>query len=228
MTRIVKEYDERYTEFLDVAQELFYSNGYEQTSVQEIIKVVNVAKGTFYHYFESKAALLNALVERLIQQTLMILKPVVMDKEMDAIQKFEQFFARTNNWKAANREFLLEITRVLYLDENVLLRTKLREEGRALVVPLLADIIQQGLNEEIFNVTHPKHAADIVMGMGQACSDAIAQQLLNERPNEAMLIEISAMFVAYEQSIERVLAAPSGSLRLIAPDVLKMWFPETV
>ena len=50
MARIIKEYDERYTEFLDVAQKLFYSKGYEQSSVQGIIKAVNVAKGTFYGY----------------------------------------------------------------------------------------------------------------------------------------------------------------------------------
>jgi len=38
MARITKDYDERYTEFLDVGQALFYSKGYEPTSVQEIIK----------------------------------------------------------------------------------------------------------------------------------------------------------------------------------------------
>lgn len=48
MVRIVKAYDVRYNEFLDMAQELLFSNGYEQTSVQEIIDIVGVSKGAFY------------------------------------------------------------------------------------------------------------------------------------------------------------------------------------
>ena len=58
MPRTVKDYDERYAEFLDVAQQLFFSQGYERTTVQEIIDTVGVAKGTFYHYFDSKQAIL--------------------------------------------------------------------------------------------------------------------------------------------------------------------------
>ncbi|MCK4578956.1 MAG: TetR/AcrR family transcriptional regulator, partial [Candidatus Marinimicrobia bacterium] len=54
MARVLKEYDERKTEFLDAARELFYSLGYEQTSVNTIIEKVGVSKGTFYHYFKSK------------------------------------------------------------------------------------------------------------------------------------------------------------------------------
>ena len=47
MARQVKEYDERYQQFLDVGQQLFYTKGYDQTSIQEIIDAVGVAKGLF-------------------------------------------------------------------------------------------------------------------------------------------------------------------------------------
>lgn len=55
MARTVKEYDERYAEFLDVAQRLFYQKGYEQTSVQDIIREIGVAKGLFYYDSSSKS-----------------------------------------------------------------------------------------------------------------------------------------------------------------------------
>lgn len=43
------------------AWNLFYKNGYEQTTVDEIIAASKTSKGTFYHYFKGKEALLNSL-----------------------------------------------------------------------------------------------------------------------------------------------------------------------
>lgn len=43
------------------AWNLFYKNGYEQTTVEEIIAASKTLKGTFYHYFKGKEALLNSL-----------------------------------------------------------------------------------------------------------------------------------------------------------------------
>ena len=65
MARITKEYYERKNEILDAAQELFLTQGYEKTSVDNIIKKVGVAKGTFYYYFKSKEDLLDKLVKRM-------------------------------------------------------------------------------------------------------------------------------------------------------------------
>ena len=43
------------------AWNLFYKNGYEQTTVEDIIAASKTSKGTFYHYFKGKEALLNSL-----------------------------------------------------------------------------------------------------------------------------------------------------------------------
>ena len=43
------------------AWNLFYKNGYEQTTVEEIIAASKTSKGTFYHCFKGKEALLNSL-----------------------------------------------------------------------------------------------------------------------------------------------------------------------
>lgn len=61
MTRITKAPDERRMELFNAAQALFFTKGYEKTSVKDIVKQVGVAKGLFYYYFESKQALLEAL-----------------------------------------------------------------------------------------------------------------------------------------------------------------------
>ena len=68
MARQVKDYDDRYQEFLDVGERLFYTKGYDQTSIQEIIDAVGVAKGLFYYYFRAKGDLLDAIIERSLAQ----------------------------------------------------------------------------------------------------------------------------------------------------------------
>lgn len=46
---------------IKAAWNLFYKNGYEHTTVDEIITASKTSKGTFYHYFKGKEALLNTL-----------------------------------------------------------------------------------------------------------------------------------------------------------------------
>lgn len=43
------------------AWNLFYKNGYDDTTVEDIITASKTSKGTFYHYFKSKEGLLNTL-----------------------------------------------------------------------------------------------------------------------------------------------------------------------
>ncbi|MDO4870327.1 MAG: TetR/AcrR family transcriptional regulator [Bacillota bacterium] len=46
---------------ISAAWELFYEQGYEETTVDEIVEMSGTSKGSFYHYFNSKDALLGTL-----------------------------------------------------------------------------------------------------------------------------------------------------------------------
>ena len=46
---------------ISAAWELFYEQGYDDTTVEEIIEKSGTSKGSFYHYFEGKDALLGSL-----------------------------------------------------------------------------------------------------------------------------------------------------------------------
>lgn len=46
---------------LKAAWNLFYKNGYEHTTIEDIIAASKTSKGTFYHYFKGKESLLNSL-----------------------------------------------------------------------------------------------------------------------------------------------------------------------
>ena len=46
---------------VSAAWKLFYEQGYEETTVEEIIFESETSKGSFYHYFDGKDALLSSL-----------------------------------------------------------------------------------------------------------------------------------------------------------------------
>ena len=46
---------------VSAAWQLFYEQGYDNTTIEEIVEVSGTSKGSFYHYFEGKDALLSSL-----------------------------------------------------------------------------------------------------------------------------------------------------------------------
>ena len=46
---------------VSAAWKLFYEQGYDNTTVEEIVDASGTSRGSFYHYFDGKAALLSSL-----------------------------------------------------------------------------------------------------------------------------------------------------------------------
>ena len=46
---------------VSAAWQLFYRQGYDDTTIDEIVEVSGTSRGSFYHYFEGKDALLSSL-----------------------------------------------------------------------------------------------------------------------------------------------------------------------
>ncbi len=223
MARIVKDPDVRRSEILDVAQRLFYQKGYEQTSIQDIITEIDIAKGTFYHYFNSKLDLLDAMIERMIEQTLQSLEPLVADGQLSALEKFERFFSDLADWKGENKAFFLDLMNIWYKDENAILRHKVNTASVEKTIPLLAQIIGQGMAEGTFASESPADIAEIVLQIGQALSETLAKIILNEARNDDTLAIIERKTKVYNYAIERTLNAPVGSIKLLNLDQIKPW-----
>src|SRR5215470_14150869 len=135
MARIVKEeeYAEKRNAILDVAQKLVYSKGYEQMTIQDILDDLQISKGAFYHYFDSKPTLLEALVEHMGGDIEKLLLSIVQDPEVAALQKLQRFFDTLNRFKTARKDFLLALLQGWYKDENAIVRQKLMMVGTKLI-----------------------------------------------------------------------------------------------
>ena len=98
-----KEYALKRNQILDVTQRLVYTKGYEQMAIQDILVDLQISKGAFYHYFDSKPALLEALIERFAQEALELLNPIVQDPHLPALEKLQRFFDTAVRWKRRAR-----------------------------------------------------------------------------------------------------------------------------
>src|SRR4029079_19565362 len=111
-----KEYALKRNQILDVAQRLIYTKGYEQMAIQDILDELQISKGAFYHYFDSKPALLEALIERIGQDALQLLSPSVQDPRLRALEKLQRFSDTAVQWKSARKAFIIELLHVWYAD----------------------------------------------------------------------------------------------------------------
>ena len=149
-----QEYAERRNAILDVTQQLVATKGYEQMAIQDILDALQISKGAFYHYFDSKPALLLALVERMGDQLKQLVLPIVNDPKFSALDKLQRFFATLDREKVAHKEFVLAFVRVWYGDENAIVRYKLYVT-RATFTPWLEEIIRQGVAEGVLSKPLP-------------------------------------------------------------------------
>src|SRR5271166_5975585 len=88
-----QEYTAKRNEILDAAQRLVFTKGYERMSIQDILDALEISKGAFYHYFDSKAALLEASIERGQDELDKVFHAIVDDSSLSALDKFRRFFA---------------------------------------------------------------------------------------------------------------------------------------
>lgn len=54
---------------VDAADQLFYRNGYEHTSFSDIARAVGISRGNFYHHFKTKDDILDAVINRRLENT---------------------------------------------------------------------------------------------------------------------------------------------------------------
>src|SRR5437879_5279005 len=165
MGRIVKEPEIRRNEILDAAERLLVTRGYEHMAIRDLVDELQIAKGTVYHYFDSKQALLEALVERMVDQIEQRTLLIARDHDLSALEKLLRHFASTEQWKLFHQGLVREYLRVWYDDENAIVHRKLYRAGVKQLGPLLSHIIQQGVEEGVFTTPSPDQAARMIIAL---------------------------------------------------------------
>jgi AcrR family transcriptional regulator len=213
----------RRNEILDVAERLISTKGYEQMAIQDIVDELQIAKGTVYHYFDSKIAVLEALVERMGDRVEQLLLPIVHDQSAGALDKLLRYFAAIDHMKRAQQRLMLEFMRIWYDDENAIVHRKLYRASVKRFTPWLSQLIQQGVKEGVFTTTYPEQAARMIIALRNDLGTAIAELLLSEEDTASIVPRVTRIANATADALERVLGAEPGSLPRTSDEALAQW-----
>jgi AcrR family transcriptional regulator len=210
--------------FVDVGLRLMQARGYEQMSIQDVLDEVGASRGAFYHYFDSKQQLLGAMVDRIADQALESLAPVVEDPALAAIPKFEHFFGGIARWKTDRKALMLELIKVWRSDDNAVVRDRLRHTTVDRIAPMLSRIIEQGVAEEVFGVDSPEDTARILMTLMNGFQDVATDIFIARQAGTISYRDATRALESFAHAFERILGASPGSIPFVDEPTLREWF----
>lgn len=227
MARILKEEEHaaKRNEILDAALGLLYSKGYEKMTIQDLLDQLKISKGAFYHYFDSKIDVLEAVIDRMATvQIKPIFLSIVQDPQMPALEKLHQYFYMSTTWKTSNKAFLMELLKTWYSDDNALARQKMLATSLENMGPFFTAIIKQGVGEGVFSTPYPEVASRVTINMIYDLAYESGQMLLSKDASQGEnLQQLETLYAAYGDALERILGAPKGSIQFMAAEALKVW-----
>jgi AcrR family transcriptional regulator len=198
--RIVKSAEERKNEILDVAEQLFAVRGFDNTSTNDIINEIGIARGTLYHHFKSKEEILDAVIDRITGTLMREAEAIAANQQIPLLDRLTGSIMALNVDSRIGEEVMLQV----HKPQNALLHQKMQKQLIGGIVPILTGLIEEGCQEGLFHTPYPTEAAEMVMIYSNAAFDELAEQSADER-----LRKIQA-FIFHT---ERIMGAEEGSLQ---------------
>ena len=140
----MKKGEKRKKELLKIAYDMFLTQGYENTSVDEIIEKAQIAKGTYYYHCQSKEQMLEEVIDMMIDSETKMAEQVI-GMDISVPQKIVMILTSMKPTEAEQ-----PIKNALFQPENVLMHHKVRQKLINILTPILSEVIKEGVDEGIF------------------------------------------------------------------------------
>ena len=203
----------RQQQIIETAEKLFYQNGYEETSIQDILDELGLSKGGFYHHFESKLQLLEAICARqgaltAERITMAISACTTAPEQLDALLRALAL------WRPDNLEYASLLLRVAYLGGSYELRACVRNTAYGPARPIIDDVVTWGLKTGAFFTRFPDEIGELILNLYANMNDEIALRIAFPGANGFDAGAAFGLMNATRHAIETLLCAPMGSITL--------------
>ena len=202
MARTVKKPDVRRQEIVEAAQKLFLEQTYDNTTTNDVMKTLGIAKGTIYHYFSSKSALLDAVVEHMATEYLERRLPALETCTDGALARIACLFARDTL-----NETEKDTIERLHQAGNVTLHARLLAVLVELMSPVFGRLIAEGVDEGVFATDHPLEVAELLL--------AGIQFLTDEGVHAWRVADLERRAKAFPAIADRLMGAEPGSFSFL-------------
>lgn len=211
----MKKGDLKKQEILQTAEDLFCRKGYEETSVQDILDVLHTSKGSFYHHFESKEYLLEAMCERRAA--------LIACQAEEEKQAFSTPIARLNSLLSGvfplrdeRLSFLLMILPVFSTRQGHSLRTRYCEALLASFREPVTRALTECIADDSVNVYDPSVTAGICIHTMNHLWCDLCDILIRAAAAGEDMPDLARIIHQYRIITERILSAPYGSMDLVS------------
>lgn len=187
--------NERKQELLNIAYNMFLTKGYDNTSIDDIINKANIAKGTYYYYFASKEETLEEVINMMINEEVN-LAASILKMPISIPEKLVGVITSLRP-KIDERE----IQETLNKPDNIIMHDKINKRIIDKAIPLLEQIVNEGIENDIFNCNHIKERIRMLLIMSNELFDS-----------ENFNINDIEVFI---DTAEKMLGANPGTLAII-------------
>jgi AcrR family transcriptional regulator len=202
MARIVKKPTERRAEILKTARDLFLTKEYDKTTMQDVMDHLGIAKGTIYHYFDSKEALLEAIVIDMVNTKVAEMEALLRKSKKTALEKIKEI-ALLGNMAKGNEKILAP----LHSPSNSAMHIRILSETVIKLAPIYEKLIRQGCDEGIFQTEYPLECAEFLLSGVQLLTDTGIYPWTEK--------DLKRRAQAFPKLIEQLLEAPQGSFQFM-------------
>lgn len=223
--RTVLSPSQRRAEFVELAERLFRTKGYEATTINDVISAAGVSKGAFYHHFKAKEDLLAAIVTRAATDLLAYFERLKKDNALDALSRLNRLLAMGREWKLEHMGRVRRAFETAPRREDGVLTARMFEATFAVLSPAIASLIVQGQSEGLIGEGDPGAMADALLWVSYG-RERMTEGLLGlaDQDPEAFADRLYARLIADQAIMDRILGLPSGSIQLIGtPDDLRQF-----
>jgi len=220
------EYARKRRAILEAMQRIIHTKGYVPMAIQDILNELKISSGAFYHYFDSKEAVLEAYVDMICTESGKVLHPVVHDPQRSAIQKLQGFLGTLDHIRSARKAAVIKLQRIWYSDANAVVRQRVDQAIFDQRSQMLTEVVHQGIREGVFTFPYPDRAGEVLMSLLWGMGTALGTFMLTITPQSdasSCIAHIIANVDSCIEAMERVLAAPPNSLKRTDVEVVKEW-----
>lgn len=197
--RIVKEAVERRNEILDVAESLFCTQGYDNTSTNDILAEIGIARGTLYYHFKNKEDILDAMIDRILEDIIRKTENIARNESMPVLERLTKTVLAANV-DTKTGDMILE---QVHKPQNALMHAKMQEKLLSQLVPLFVKIIEDGIFQNLMQTDYPEDTIQMLLMYSNSVFDDSIAYSEEEKKRKVL---------AFISNVEILLHMEKGSL----------------
>lgn len=200
--RVVKEAEERKQEILDVAEQLFATKGFDNTSTGDILDAVGIARGTLYYHFKSKEEILDGVIERMTNRLMQDAKEIAQNQELPVFERFTKAIMALNVESKIGYEVMEQVHR----PQNALMHQKMQVTLLAGINPIFTGLLEEGIEQGICHTQYPESVVEMTMLYANTAFDELNIEGISPEQKEKKI-------AGFIYNVERLMGMEEGSLQ---------------